>query len=224
MKTLSLSWQNPVRISCQLCQQISVLWASLHLSGISSDPRCHWTLLGLVSGISTYQTNGFLLCLWLTPSVTFLEVQMTKRKASQSNRRGCVLGSHATQSWLLLLREGGQGHPIEKKKKKKTHCLLTHLAPFQVRKEKKRGDGSKVGRISGPLCQCPIAIQPKFEHQFPSLWAVFKGLWFGSCGSISSLPLLPLLGGVVCSFIWETTSVSTFVRKVLLYPDTKWQF
>lgn len=119
MKTLSLSWQNPVRISCQLCQQTSVPWAFLHLSGISSDPRCHWTLLGLVSGISTYQADGFLLCLWLTLSVTFLKVQMTERKASQSNRKGCVLGPYATQRRLLLLGEGGQGHSIEEKKKKK---------------------------------------------------------------------------------------------------------
>lgn len=175
MKTLSLSWQNPVRISCQLCQQTSVPWAFLHLSGISSDPRCHWTLLGLVSGISTYQADGFLLCLWLTLSVTFLKVQMTERKASQSNRKGCVLGPYATQRRLLLLGEGGQGHSIEeKKKKKKTHGLLTHPSPFQVQKEKKRGNGSKVGRTSRPLCQCPIAIQPKFEHQFPSLRTVFK--------------------------------------------------
>lgn len=44
---------------------------------------------------------------------------MTERKASQSNRKGCVLGPYATQRWLLLLGEGGQGHSIEEEKKKK---------------------------------------------------------------------------------------------------------
>lgn len=175
MKTLSLSWQNPVRISCQLCQQTSVPWAFLHLSGISSDPRCHWTLLGLVSGISTYRADGFLLCLWLNTVCDFPQGTDDRKKSITKQQEGMCFRSlcysetvaAARRRWAGTLHRG-------KKKKKKTHGLLTHPSPFQVQKEKKRGNGSKVGRTSRPLCQCPIAIQPKFEHQFPSLRTVFK--------------------------------------------------
>lgn len=122
MKTLSLSWQNPVRISCQLCQQTSVPWAFLHLSGISSDPRCHWTLLGLVSGISTYRADGFLLCLWLNTVCDFPQGTDDRKKSITKQQEGMCFRSLCYSETVAAARRRWAGtlHRGKKKKKKDT--------------------------------------------------------------------------------------------------------